>query len=153
MRTTVRIHIDLPLIRADAHCMPIYYIYPRRTRPRRGRTQKYDKAYTTPATDRDRRLRVRMRLPFYARGDSLTEIITFNSCSISASQNTTFFLVRPNEKYSNLPRHPAEVEAPEVCVVCRKDTGDPLECEKVCAWLTLDATTYHLLSFPPVPCH
>ncbi len=54
---------------------------------------------------------------------------------IAAGQNTTFFLASPNEKLSNLPRHPEEVEAPDVCVVCNEDKGDddpPLECEKVC---------------------
>lgn len=51
--------------------------------------------------------------------------------SIAAAQSTTFFLARPNEKFADLPRHPVDVEAPELCVVCRKDTGDPLECEKV----------------------
>jgi len=52
---------------------------------------------------------------------------------IAAGQNTTFFLASPNEKLSNLPRHPEEVEAPDVCVVCNEDKGDddpPLECEK-----------------------
>ncbi|KAI0766088.1 RCC1/BLIP-II [Trametes elegans] len=52
---------------------------------------------------------------------------------IGAGQNTTYFLVRPNEKYSDLPRHPLEIEAPELCVVCDRDNGDddlPLECDK-----------------------
>ncbi|CDO70139.1 hypothetical protein BN946_scf184783.g23 [Trametes cinnabarina] len=43
---------------------------------------------------------------------------------IAAGQNTTFFLVQPNEKYSDLPRHPVDIEAPELCVVCDKDNGD-----------------------------
>ncbi|KAH8111777.1 RCC1/BLIP-II [Phellopilus nigrolimitatus] len=52
---------------------------------------------------------------------------------IAASQNTTFFLARPNEKLSDLPRHPALVDSPDECVVCGKDKGDadsPLECDK-----------------------
>ena len=53
---------------------------------------------------------------------------------VAAGQNTTFFLVKPNEKYSDLPRHPLEMEPPELCVECEKDTGEDeslLECEKV----------------------
>jgi len=52
---------------------------------------------------------------------------------IAAGQNTTLFLARPNQKLSDLPRHPEHVDAPETCVVCNKETGDddsPLECEK-----------------------
>lgn len=54
---------------------------------------------------------------------------------IAAGQNTTFFLAKPSDKLSDLPRHPADVEPPEVCVVCNEDNGDddsPLECDKVC---------------------
>lgn len=54
--------------------------------------------------------------------------------SIAASQNTTFFLARPNEKLSDLPRHPEAVDSPDECVVCNTDRGEddsPLECEKV----------------------
>jgi len=52
---------------------------------------------------------------------------------ISAGQNTTFFLARPNDKFSDLPRHPVDLEAPAECVKCQKDHGDddsPLECDK-----------------------
>ncbi|KAI0640772.1 RCC1/BLIP-II [Trametes meyenii] len=52
---------------------------------------------------------------------------------IAAGQNTTYLLVRPNEKYSDLPRHPVEIEVPDLCVICDKDNGDddsPLECDK-----------------------
>ncbi|THH16847.1 hypothetical protein EW146_g3855 [Bondarzewia mesenterica] len=49
---------------------------------------------------------------------------------IAAGQNTTYFLATPNEKLSDLPRHPADLEAPEVCVECKKDDGDPLACDK-----------------------
>ena len=51
--------------------------------------------------------------------------------SVTAGQNTTFFLVTPNEKYSDLPRHPVELDTPDECMVCRKDHGDPLACDKV----------------------
>ena len=54
--------------------------------------------------------------------------------SIAAGQNTTFFLARPNDKYSDLPRHPADLDTPQECIVCSQDNGDddsPLECDKV----------------------
>ena len=53
---------------------------------------------------------------------------------IAAGQNTTFILAQPNEKFSELPRHPADIAAPDLCVVCNRDNGDddaPLECDKV----------------------
>ncbi|KAI5980788.1 regulator of chromosome condensation 1/beta-lactamase-inhibitor protein II [Pisolithus albus] len=68
--------------------------------------------------------------------------------SIAAGQHTTLFLARPNDNFSELPRHPTEVDAPDLCLVCRKDNGDndsPLECDKC-------DRPYHLgcLS-PPLP--
>ncbi|EMD39122.1 hypothetical protein CERSUDRAFT_46878, partial [Gelatoporia subvermispora B] len=60
-------------------------------------------------------------------------LIGIDVLQIAPAQNTTFFLAKPNEKLSDLPRHPLEVEAPEACVVCGQDTGDDdplLECEK-----------------------
>ncbi|KAG2143761.1 regulator of chromosome condensation 1/beta-lactamase-inhibitor protein II [Suillus bovinus] len=53
--------------------------------------------------------------------------------SVAAGQHTTLFLAKPNAKFSDLPRHPLEVDAPELCVVCDKDNGDDdpaLECDK-----------------------
>ena len=62
-------------------------------------------------------------------------ILTFlNLNSIAASQNTTIFLARPNDKYSDLPRHPENVDSAEECVVCSRDRGEddsPLACDKV----------------------
>lgn len=56
------------------------------------------------------------------------------SClSVAAGQHTTLFLAKPDEKLSDLPRHP-EVDAPDLCLVCNKDNGDDdpaLECDKV----------------------
>ncbi|KAI9572017.1 regulator of chromosome condensation 1/beta-lactamase-inhibitor protein II [Boletus coccyginus] len=52
--------------------------------------------------------------------------------SVAAGQHTTLFLAKPNEKLSELPRHP-EVDAPELCLACNKDNGDDdpaLECDK-----------------------
>ncbi|KAI0793742.1 RCC1/BLIP-II [Fomes fomentarius] len=52
---------------------------------------------------------------------------------IAAGQNTTFILAHPNEQFSDLPRHPLNIEAPDFCVVCNEDHGDddaPLECDK-----------------------
>lgn len=76
---------------------------------------------------------------------------------IAAGQNTTVFLAKPTspkepsaitvsngdpdsqeeseDKYSDMPRHPEELEdVPEFCLVCSKDNGEddsPLECDKV----------------------
>ncbi|KAK2467166.1 hypothetical protein APHAL10511_000715 [Amanita phalloides] len=49
---------------------------------------------------------------------------------IAAGQNTTLFLVQKSDRFSEMPRHPVEVDAPEVCVGCKRDWGDPLECDK-----------------------
>ncbi|TBU47473.1 RCC1/BLIP-II [Dichomitus squalens] len=52
---------------------------------------------------------------------------------VAAGQNTTFLLARPNEKFSELPRHPFDVNPPDICVVCDQDNGEddsPLECDK-----------------------
>ncbi|XP_006461672.1 hypothetical protein AGABI2DRAFT_193077, partial [Agaricus bisporus var. bisporus H97] len=49
---------------------------------------------------------------------------------IAAGQNTTLLLAKPNDKYSDLPRHPIDVQPPQECVGCKKDDGDPLECDK-----------------------
>jgi len=60
-------------------------------------------------------------------------LIGINVYDIIAGQNTAYFLVTPNEKYSDLPRHPVDLEAPELCVKCKKDNGDddsPLACDK-----------------------
>jgi len=65
--------------------------------------------------------------------------------SIAAAQNTTIFLAQPNDKFSDLPRHPEEVDAPNLCVTCNKDNGEddsPLECDKCDA-------PYHLRCLRP----
>ncbi|KZT10189.1 RCC1/BLIP-II [Laetiporus sulphureus 93-53] len=52
---------------------------------------------------------------------------------IAAGQHTTFFLAKPNEKMSELPRHPVDVGAPDLCVVCKTNKGEDdvlLECDK-----------------------
>ncbi|EIW58162.1 RCC1/BLIP-II [Trametes versicolor FP-101664 SS1] len=52
---------------------------------------------------------------------------------IAAGQNTSYILAHPNDKYSDLPRHPAEIDVPDFCFVCETDNGDDdplLECEK-----------------------
>lgn len=65
---------------------------------------------------------------------------------VAAGQNTTFFLAKPNQKLSDLPRHPYELQGvPEACAVCGKDKGEedsPLECEKC-------DTPYHLGCLKP----
>ncbi|KAI0297827.1 hypothetical protein B0F90DRAFT_860571 [Multifurca ochricompacta] len=57
-------------------------------------------------------------------------LIGIDVFDVAAGQNTTFFLVTPNEKYSDLPRHPFELDTPDVCMICHKDDGDPLACDK-----------------------
>ncbi|KAF8514474.1 RCC1/BLIP-II [Gautieria morchelliformis] len=61
-------------------------------------------------------------------------LIGVDVLSIAAGQNTTFFLAKPNEKLSDLPRHPVQLDGvPQACVICEEDRGDedsPLECEK-----------------------
>jgi hypothetical protein len=55
--------------------------------------------------------------------------------SIAAGQNSTLILAKPNQKLSDLPRHPVDVQPPMLCVKCNKDNGEddpPLECDKVC---------------------
>lgn len=52
--------------------------------------------------------------------------------SVAAGQNTTFFVAVPGG--AELPRHPEEVDHPELCVMCSQDLGEDvleLECEKV----------------------
>lgn len=70
--------------------------------------------------------------PFLRLG-SVT-LLSCSTVSIAAGQNTTCLLATPNQKLSDLPRHPFEVNPPPACVGCGKDNGeddDPLECEKV----------------------
>jgi hypothetical protein len=71
--------------------------------------------------------------------------------SIVAGQNTTYFLATPSDKLSDLPRHPADFDAPDLCVHCNEDTGDddaPLECDKVRPLLPLPPSS---LAHPRVP--
>ncbi|PIL24867.1 transcription factor [Ganoderma sinense ZZ0214-1] len=52
---------------------------------------------------------------------------------VAGGQNTSFILARPSDKLSDLPRHPYEVNPPDICVVCDQDNGEddsPLECDK-----------------------
>ncbi|PFH46297.1 hypothetical protein AMATHDRAFT_51137 [Amanita thiersii Skay4041] len=49
---------------------------------------------------------------------------------IAAGQNTTVLLARPSDKFAEMPRHPTEIDPPQVCVGCEMDHGDPLECDK-----------------------
>ncbi|KAL0567844.1 hypothetical protein V5O48_014149 [Marasmius crinis-equi] len=73
---------------------------------------------------------------------------------VAGAAHTTLFLVKPNppasssnpppakekkddeddkdkDKFSNLPRRPEELpNTPDACVACKKDSGDPLECDK-----------------------
>ncbi|KZT69242.1 RCC1/BLIP-II protein [Daedalea quercina L-15889] len=51
---------------------------------------------------------------------------------IAGSQNTTFFLAKPNEKMSDLPRHPVDLESPDQCIACNTVDDDTplLACDK-----------------------
>ncbi|KDQ62001.1 hypothetical protein JAAARDRAFT_528999 [Jaapia argillacea MUCL 33604] len=60
-------------------------------------------------------------------------LIGIEILDVAASQNTTFFLAKPNDKFSDLPRHPADVHPPDLCVKCGTEKGEddsPLECDK-----------------------
>ncbi|KAF9483052.1 RCC1/BLIP-II [Pholiota conissans] len=60
-------------------------------------------------------------------------LVGINVIDIAAGQNTTCILAKPTEKFSDMPRHPEDVDPPVVCVGCKKDYGDddsPLECDK-----------------------
>ncbi|KAF8194680.1 regulator of chromosome condensation 1/beta-lactamase-inhibitor protein II [Pholiota molesta] len=60
-------------------------------------------------------------------------LVGVNVIDIAAGQNTTVILAKPTEKFSDMPRHPEEVDPPIVCVGCKKDYGEddsPLECDK-----------------------
>ncbi|KAJ7746825.1 regulator of chromosome condensation 1/beta-lactamase-inhibitor protein II [Mycena maculata] len=71
---------------------------------------------------------------------------------IAAGQNTTLFLAKPTGKYSDLPRHPIDVDPPEACIQCGEDHGedvdDVLECEKCDAPYHLGCLTPPLESIP-----
>ncbi|KAJ7173734.1 regulator of chromosome condensation 1/beta-lactamase-inhibitor protein II [Mycena filopes] len=71
---------------------------------------------------------------------------------IAAGQNTTLFLAKPTGKYSDLPRHPIDVEPPDACVQCGQDQGDDgdevLECEKCDAPYHLSCLTPPLEGIP-----
>ncbi|KAG6841009.1 hypothetical protein C0991_002639 [Blastosporella zonata] len=67
---------------------------------------------------------------------------------IAAGQNTTVFLAKPNDKMSDLARHPLEVDPPALCCVCSTERGEddsPLECDKV-------RSSFGLLYIPSYPC-
>ncbi|KAH9971036.1 regulator of chromosome condensation 1/beta-lactamase-inhibitor protein II [Lactifluus volemus] len=71
-------------------------------------------------------------------------LIGIDVFDIIPGQNTTFFLVSPNEKYSDLPRHPVELDTPDDCMICHKDDGDPLACDKC------DKAYHHTCLTPPL---
>jgi len=64
---------------------------------------------------------------------------------VAGGQNTTYFIAKPSDKLSDLPRHPDEVEHSDDCLVCRKDEGEensPIICEKC-------DNAYHLKCIKP----
>lgn len=70
----------------------------------------------------------------YQRSLSQEQVLTNYTFSIAAGQNTTCLIAKPCSKFSDLARHPEEVDAPPACVKCRKDYGEddsPLACDKV----------------------
>lgn len=68
---------------------------------------------------------------------------------IAAGQNTTLFLAKPNDKFSELPRHPEDVQPPTSCPRCRRDEGDPLECDKCESPWHLHCLSPPLSEIPP----
>ncbi|KAJ3515499.1 hypothetical protein NMY22_g14437 [Coprinellus aureogranulatus] len=68
---------------------------------------------------------------------------------IAAGQNTTLFLAKPNDKFSELPRHPEDVQPPTSCPKCRRDEGDPLECDKCDSPWHLHCLSPPLTEIPP----
>jgi len=75
-----------------------------------------------------------------------------NVIDIAAGQNTTLFIAKPTGKYSDMPRHPLDVDPPEACIQCGEDHGDDgpevLECEKCDAPYHLACLTPPLESIP-----
>ncbi|EPT01146.1 hypothetical protein FOMPIDRAFT_1121068, partial [Fomitopsis schrenkii] len=59
-------------------------------------------------------------------------LIGIDVFQIAGGQNTTFFLAKPNEKLSDLPRHPVDLESPDQCLVCNTEDDDTpmLACDK-----------------------
>jgi alpha-tubulin suppressor-like RCC1 family protein len=53
---------------------------------------------------------------------------------IAPGQNTTLFLAVPSDKFSELPRHPEDIDASQHCVTCREedknDEDTSLQCDK-----------------------
>ncbi|TFK95198.1 RCC1/BLIP-II [Pterulicium gracile] len=53
---------------------------------------------------------------------------------IAPSQNSTIFLAVPSDKFSELPRHPEDVDASQHCKICSEDDRDDsdtsLQCDK-----------------------
>ncbi|KAF8075359.1 regulator of chromosome condensation 1/beta-lactamase-inhibitor protein II [Lyophyllum atratum] len=71
---------------------------------------------------------------------------------IAAGQNTTVLLAKPNDKMSDLPRHPEDVQPPPLCVVCKTERGEddsPLECDKCDSPYHLGCLTPPLSAVPP----
>ncbi|KAJ7918807.1 regulator of chromosome condensation 1/beta-lactamase-inhibitor protein II [Mycena leptocephala] len=83
-------------------------------------------------------------------------LVGVNVIDIAAGQNTTLFLAKPTGKYSDLPRHPIDVDPPEACIQCGEDQGDDgdevLECEKCDAPYHLACLTPPLESIPEGEC-
>ena len=55
------------------------------------------------------------------------------SPSVAAGAFCTFFLARPNDKLSDIPRYPLEIPSSSICLICNVDRGPDdflLECEK-----------------------
>ncbi|KAJ7132156.1 RCC1/BLIP-II [Mycena epipterygia] len=79
-------------------------------------------------------------------------LVGVNVLDIAAGQNTTLFIAKPEGKYSDLPRHPIDVDPPEACIQCGEDHGDDgpevLECEKCDAPYHLACLTPPLESIP-----
>ncbi|GHJ85544.1 hypothetical protein NliqN6_1946 [Naganishia liquefaciens] len=62
----------------------------------------------------------------------ITPLNGLDSIDVAASVYTTYWLVHPNSKSSDLERWPLDIESPDDCIVCGKEEkgNNPLECEK-----------------------
>jgi len=59
-------------------------------------------------------------------------LIGIDVFQVAGGQNTTYFLANPNEKLTDLPRHPADLDSPDQCIACNaEDDATPLlACDK-----------------------
>ncbi|KAI9634109.1 regulator of chromosome condensation 1/beta-lactamase-inhibitor protein II [Dioszegia hungarica] len=60
----------------------------------------------------------------------LEGLIGIDVIDIAAGAFCTLFLAHPNAALTEISRWPVHVRTPDICIVCKIKTGDPLECER-----------------------